>query len=249
LDPSLFCWAVSRQWGYEADIMRSQLSNGAGIFACDGFAVLSEDSWDVGRGPGERIGEVGTVTFQGAYVGRSKDNTAGNAELFMNAWDALMNKTFALRHDWVVKADPDAVIVADRLRDHLRPHTWQPAYVRNCNRFPSDPDFPMMYGSLEAISKEGLRMYRDNLWRCQNDFGAWWRSWGEDLFMHKCLTHIGVNPKNDFGIISDGLCMGDQNCANWWSAAFHPFKNSDAWMGCWWQAMNGGGPKPGLPEL
>ncbi len=42
-DPSLFCWSVARQFAYEADIMRSQLSNGAGIFACDGFAVLSED--------------------------------------------------------------------------------------------------------------------------------------------------------------------------------------------------------------
>jgi hypothetical protein len=203
----------------------------------------------VGRGPGERIGEVSTVTFQGAWAGRSTDGTAGNAELFINAWDSLMKKTFVLRYDWVIKADPDAVIIADRLRDHVRPHTGQTAYVRNCNALPGNADFPMMYGSLEAISKEGLRIYRDNLWRCRNDFTAWWQSWGEDLWMGKCLLQLGVGPRDDFGIVSDGVCLGDSSCGNWWSAAFHPYKNSDAWMNCWWQATFKGVPKPGLPEL
>jgi len=248
-DTPLFCWSVSRRWEYEADIMRSQLSNGAGIFACDGFAVLSDENWTVGRGPGERIGEVNTVVFEGAPVGQSKDGTAGNAELFMHAWDALMTKTFALQYDFVVKVDPDAVIVADRLRDHLRPYVWQPAYFRNCNAWPGDSDFPMMFGALEAISKEGLKMYRDNMWRCQTDFDSWWRSWGEDLFMHKCLRHLGVGPKDDFSLIGDGLCKKDNNCANSGFAAFHPFKWADGWMNCWWTATSQGVPKPGLPEL
>jgi len=249
-DTSLFCWSVSRRFEYEADIMRSQLSNGAGIFACDNFAVLSEENWSVGRGPGERIGEVDTVVFQGAWVGRSKDGTAGNAELFLHAWDALMTQTLALQYDFVVKADPDAVIVADRLRDRLRPHVGQPAYIRNCNMFPGDSDYPMMFGALEAISKEGLRIYKVNVWRCQKDFDSWWRSWGEDLFMHKCLLHLGVGPKDDFGIIGDALCRGYNDCAaNSWSAAFHPYKWVDGWMNCWWAATSQGVPKPGLPEL
>jgi hypothetical protein len=161
-----------------------------------------------------------------------------------------MEKTFALRFDWVVKADPDAVIIADRLRDHVRPHTGQSAYIRNCNGFPQSSDYPMMYGSLEAISKEGLRTYRDNVGRCQSDFAAWWRTWGEDLWMGKCLLQLGVGPRDDFGIISDGVCRGDNNdCGNWWSAAFHPFKSTDAWMNCWGQATWKGAPKPFLPEL
>jgi len=249
-DTSLFCWSVSRRYEYEADIMRSQLVNGAGIFACDNFAVLSEEAWTVGFGPGERIGEVNTVVFQGASVGWSKDGTAGNAELFIHAWDTLMTKTFALQYDFVVKVDPDAVIVADRLRDHLRPHAWQPAYIRNCNMLPGDPDYPMMFGALEAISKEGLRIYKDNMWRCLTDFDSWWRSWGEDLFMHKCLLHLGVGPRDDFGVIGDALCGGNSNCgANTWSAAFHPYKWTDGWMNCWWAATSQGVPKPGLPDF
>jgi hypothetical protein len=248
-DTSLFCWSVSRMRGYEADVMRSQLSNGAGIFACDNFAVLSEENWTVGRGPGERIGEVNTVVFDGAPVGWSKDGTAGNAELFLHAWDAVMTKTFALTYDFVVKVDPDAVIVADRLRDHLRPHAKQPAYIRNCNLLPGDPDYPMMFGALEAISKEGLRIYKDNIGRCLGDFNSWWMSWGEDLFMHKCLLRLGVGPKDDFGLIGDSLCGKSNDCANSWAAAFHPYKWSDGWMNCWWTATWQGVPKPGLPEL
>jgi hypothetical protein len=248
-DTTLFCWSVSRRWEYEADIMKAQLSNGAGIFACDNFAVLSEENWTVGRGPGERIGEVNTVVFEGAEVGWSKDGTAGNAELFVHAWDALMTKTFSLQYDFVVKADPDAVIIADRLRDHLRPHAWQPAYIRNCNAWPGDPDYPMMFGALEAISKEGLRTYKDNMQRCLEAFGSWWRSWGEDLFMHKCLLLLGVGPKDDFGIIGDGLCHQNNDCTDSWAAAFHPYKWADGWMQCWWKATYQGVPKPGLLEV
>merc|ERR1719188_2055994 len=193
--PSLFCWSVSRRWGYDNDIMTAQLTNGAGIFACDGFAVLSEEDWVLGRGPGGRIGEVRTVRFEGAWVGTSSDGTAGNARLFMNAWDAVTWKTTALKHDWILKADPDAVIVADRLREHLGQHTGQSAFVRNCNGWPQSSDYPMAFGSLEAITKEGLKVYRDSHERCKEIFAAWWESWGEDLFMGKCLPQLGVSAK------------------------------------------------------
>jgi hypothetical protein len=244
-DPSLFCWSVSRQWGYEADIMRAQLTAGAGIFGCDGFAVVSEEEWSVGWGPGGRIGEVNTMSFDGAPVGVSKDGTAGNAELFMNAWDAILGRTLAMEFDWGIKVDPDAVVVADRLRDHVRDRTGSNVFVRNCQGSPNNADFPMMFGSLEAISRGGLQVYKDGSYRCRSELP--WYSWGEDLFLGKCLLHLGVGPMDDFSIISDGLCAG-ANCYDGWSAAFHPFKNSGAWTDCWNAATNNvGGPPPPLP--
>jgi 3',5'-cyclic AMP phosphodiesterase CpdA len=242
-DPSLFCWSVVRQWGYEADIIRAQLTAGAGIFSCDGFAVASEDEWSLGWGPGGRIGEVNTLSFAGAPVGVSKDGTAGNAELFMHAWDAILDRTLVLKFDWGIKVDPDAVVVADRLRDHVRDRTGSNVFVRNCHG--RSNTFKMMFGSLEAISRGGLQVYKDGSYRCRNELS--WYSWGEDLFLGNCLEHLGVGPMDDFSIISDGVCTG-VNCNDGWSAAFHPFKSSDEWMNCWNTATgNLGGPPPPLP--
>jgi len=244
-DPSLFCWSVAREWGYEADVMKAQLTSGAGIFACDGFAVVSENKWNLGKGPGARIGEVRAVVFEGAGVGVSKDGTAANAELFMSAWDAVMGQTQALTFDWIVKVDPDAVVIADRLRDHLREKSGWKVFVRNCNKFPQNPDFPMMFGSMEAISRAGLQVYKDQGHRCKSELN--WYPWGEDFFLGKCLPYLGVDPVDDFSIISDGVCTG-VNCQDGWSAAFHPFKGADEWMNCWRQATGSSrGAPPPLP--
>jgi hypothetical protein len=148
---TLFCWSVSRNSGYEADVMKKQLTAGAGIFACDGFAVLCESEWHVGWGPGERIGEVNAITFNGAGVGTSKDGTAANAELFMNAWEAVLEHTMAMKFDWTIKVDPDAVVVPHRLREHFHDLSGKKVFVRNCNKLPWDPQFPMMFGSLCGI--------------------------------------------------------------------------------------------------
>jgi len=83
----------------------------------------------------------------------SKDGTAGNALLFMHLWDAVNAAGTYKLLDWTVKVDPDAVLLPDRLRYHLKPRTGQKVFVRNCNAFPASGDFPMMYGSLEVISK------------------------------------------------------------------------------------------------
>mmetsp|Transcript_76606 Transcript_76606/g.214170 ORF Transcript_76606/g.214170 Transcript_76606/m.214170 type:complete len:557 (+) Transcript_76606:121-1791(+) len=244
-DPSLFCWTVAQTAGYEADVMRSQLEVGGGIFGCDGFAVVSEGEWTVGTGPAGRLGQVKTIQFQGAEVGVSKDGTAGNAQLFMLAWNALLRRTTVLTYDWALKVDPDAVVIADRLRDHLRDATGAKHFVRNCNSHPENPEFPMMFGSLEAISKEALKLYKDGVETCVAQLS--WSDWGEDVFMGKCLILLGVDPLDDFSIISDGVCTG-VDCYDARSAAFHPFKSAEKWMTCWDTATASlGGPPPPLP--
>lgn len=244
-DPSLFCWSLAQQTGYEADVMRLQLSKGAGIFGCDGFAVASQDEWFIGQGPGGRVGKVKTIRFQGVEVGVSKDGTAGNSQLFMLAWNAILKHTTILKFDWAIKADPDAVVLVDRLRDHLRPVTGSTHFVRNCNEHPNNPEYPMMYGSLEAISQGGLGLYRDGIDRCVAELA--WEDWGEDVFMAKCLDFLGAVPVDDFSLSSDGVCLG-VDCHDTKAAAFHPFKSADDWRDCWETATGGlGGALPPLP--
>jgi len=222
--PSLFCFAVSRGFGYEPEILTAQLEKKSGIFACDEYAVLSTDELKLELGDEK----LKALHFEPAPVGESKDHTAGNALLFMHVWDTVNSDGRFDLTDWTVKVDPDAVLLPDRLRTHLASRNGE-SVLRNCNAWPGSGDFPMMYGSLEVLSKKALRTYFDGKPRCDADLP--WTPWGEDFYMGKCLMYLGVATEDNFGIISDGVCT-QVNCNDGNAAAFHPFKSVDAWMGC-----------------
>merc|ERR1712032_1659725 len=124
--------------------------------------------------------EIVTQMFKKAPVGRSSDGFAANTELFIHVWDVISKDGTWEKHDWTVKADPDAFVIAWRIRTHLKSHTGQTTYVPNCNAFPSDYRFPMMYGSFEALSKSALNIYfnKDGAKRCSTELP--WTLWGED---------------------------------------------------------------------
>jgi len=171
-------------------------------------------------------------SFEGAAVGWSKDGTAGNALLFMHVWDKIAADGRYNYFDFTVKVDPDAVLLPDRLRNQVRPHVWQNVFFRNCNAWPG-PDFPMMYGALEIISKVGLQTYFNGKGRCDSSLP--FSSLGEDLYLNRCLLMLGVAPVDNFGIISDGNCARGKfvpYCSNGYSAAFHPLKSRGAWDFC-----------------
>jgi hypothetical protein len=224
--PSLFCYSVSRGFGYEPDILRYQQRLGAGIFGCDEYAVLSSDQLVLLDG-------FKAIYFAPAAVGISKDGTAGNAQLFMNVWDAIKSDGRAASLDWTIKVDPDAVLVSDRLRGHLAPHTGLNTYVKNCGKY-WGPGWPMMFGAVEALSKGACKSYFNNNWRCKNELQ--WQTWGEDLFMMRCLNHLGSQAVIDLKQTSDGVCHGSKDCFDHSMAAYHPFKSVQGWMGCWSQA-------------
>lgn len=215
-----------RSMGYEVDLMKTQIREGAGIFACDDVALACSDNLVLGDG-------IKVIRFNMAAVGISKDGTAGNAQLFMNVWDAIKGVKAVSEADWTIKVDPDAVIVPDRLRQHLSPHTGANVYFKNCGAY-QGPEWPMMFGALEAFSKGAIQAYYAGGARCKSDLG--WQSWGEDVYMAKCMDHIGVGAVVDLGLVFDGVCRGYTNCGDKSAAAFHPFKSAAGWLGCWKQA-------------
>merc|ERR1719469_329018 len=150
--PSLFCLAVFRSEGYELDLLRSQIAKGVGIFACDEFSMLSDKVMDV-------TDELKTLMIPShEKVGTSKDGTAANTLIFMEAWMVIKNEGRYKAHDWVIKADPDAVVIVPRLRKHLKPHTGKTVYIKNCMKY-TGPGWPMMFGSLEAFSRQAVDLY------------------------------------------------------------------------------------------
>lgn len=227
-NPSLFCWAIFRSTGYELELVRSQAARAVGIFECDEFASLSDAALDLGRG-------ISTILIPPCeHVGTSKDGTAANTLIFMTAWWTLYHDVRWRSHNWIIKADPDAVLLPNRLRDHLRPHTGRAVFVKNCGKWPG-PGWPMMFGSLEAFSREAMEIYYNGAETCKRDLQ--WQAWGEDLFMGSCMERLGVVGVADTTIIGDNVCTG-ANCFDGVAAAYHPFKSAAAWFRCRSQALS-----------
>lgn len=217
----LFCWSFAMP-NYEMDILRRQKELSAGIFGCNEQIVLSF----------EPIGDMNVAVVQRIDSGISKDGSSANALQFMKAWDTIRDDGRWERHDWVVKVDPDAVLLPDRLRIHVNAFNGANAYIRNCGMPMAEGT--MMFGDMEAISNAAMGGYFANSGACYNELP--WQGWGEDLFMMRCLERAGTAPMEDFSISQDGLCNGGW-CGDNWAAVFHPFKDVSAWEGCWHEAV------------
>lgn len=228
--PSLFCFSVARQ-GVEMDIMRAQLSEAAGIFECEEFAVLSDSEVDLGQG-------VLTVAISMVDGGISKDGTSANTQTFINAWEAILKDSRFENHDFTVKADPDTVLLPTRLRPALLDHVGGNVYVPNCDlsdQFPGTDDYPMMYGALEVLSKDAVKSYGQGAAGCQDQLP--WADWGEDLYLGHCLRLSRVEQRVNLGLVADQSCRAQpEGCLIEDFAAFHHYKTVETWLECLHQA-------------
>mmetsp|Transcript_117827 Transcript_117827/g.234743 ORF Transcript_117827/g.234743 Transcript_117827/m.234743 type:complete len:621 (+) Transcript_117827:53-1915(+) len=230
--PTLYCFSVIRLTSYEADIMMAQVNTdgSVGIFGCDQFDVFAAQGrgW-IGDGP---EGPVWTEHFQDAPVTRSIDNTAGNTALFRNVWAAVKQVGRWAFTEWTVKVDPDAVLFADRLRQHLRPHTGKPVYIQNCASYTLvQQGGAMMFGAVEAMTREALHKYfnEGGMWRCNKNY-----QYGEDRWIGECFKEIGAWPVTDPLVLGDKLCVpGVWDCSDQRRAAFHHYKDLGSWMKCY----------------
>lgn len=216
--PSLYCFSVIRTVGYEPGLLQAQQAAQAGIFTCDDFSILSADATTT-------IGDVKTVQFQGAPIIKSIDNTAGNTWLFVHAWETVIGLNKWRNHTFTLKVDPDAVLIADRIRAHLLPHVGEKMYVVNC------PVGDMMYGAVEVFSYHAVREWWLRGHSCNSP-----NNWGEDKYMTNCMDNLGVARVHDTNIVADNLCLGS-DCGNTKAAAFHPYKDVGSWLACWNRAM------------
>jgi hypothetical protein len=230
--PTLFCFSLIRPNSYEVGLTRAQVAAGAGIFACDAFTVLSPEDMSLGALPGGQ--EVKTLHSESAEVGVSKDNTAANTQIFFNAWDAIHKESKYADYSWTIKTDPDAVLMPDRVRlktmDRAIDGTQETVYFANCNRFKEAPDFPMMYGAVEVLSREAAKLYLEEGYKCMS---LPYTDWGEDVYLAKCLREVlGVKRVFEPTIVGDSRCEGGA-CWDHAFAAYHEYKSVDLWFDCW----------------
>jgi len=240
--PSLFCFSVMQSKGYEVELVRRQLHNYLSIFTCDEYAVISTKAIMLGK---DKSGEVSTwanptaATPMGQYGndGATTDSFL-NTQTFIFAWGTLLKSGRIFEYDFTVKADPDAVLIPNRLRKHVAAHTGESVYFTNCDKFHDDPLSPAkadrIFGALETFSKAAMQAYNTNEAKCK-DMG--WHSWGEDTYIQACMDMIGVGKVLDANAVGDDRCTAAA-CTSEWQAAFHPFKDPASYLACWDQALN-----------
>lgn len=234
---TIFCWMAVQAEGYELGLATAQLEKRVGIFACDDSAVVSTKSLG--------LDGVDTLVISNMKVeGWTMDaGTSPNAPVFVEAWNKINEDGRFRDHDWTAKADPDAVFLPDRLLERLQPgqqpeNPYPPPYqsdpsrgqfLLNCDLMTGwgagwGNGWPMMFGSLEVISRDGLETYYANKDSCPGPGGK-----GEDAYMGLCLRALEVGEL--FLRHGDNACLGG-SCDDQSFVAYHPYKDPGTWMDC-----------------
>lgn len=244
--PSLYCWSIMMHATVEEDLIKDQLQKRVGIFGCNDYAVLSNAKVWIGNDDCDRsiytwLNKAPTAHMGKFGAGADKTRSFLNTLTFMQAWDILTGSQMVWKHDFIVKVDPDAVMFADRLRDHVKPHMGKAIYFRNCWL---DEDVGkkggLLYGAVEIISQKALGSYHAWGKKCKD---LDWHGWGEDLWMQNCMDAIKVNFMKDFNLVQDlncnfPPCPGcDNPCTDISRAAYHPFKDVASYWHCWRESI------------
>jgi hypothetical protein len=225
---SLFCYALMLPRSYEQTLLVRQLHDSVSIFACEEFAVYSNEA--IQLAPRVRTGIVQsnlTCKKGGEF------NTALNTPIFLAVWRKLLADARYLLHNWTVKADPDTVFFPQRLRHRLQPHTDVPegVYFNNCQFG--------LHGPLEVFSRNAVRAWDNGMKLCESHFRRLCHGpckWGEDMFIDQCLSKVlHVRRLPDGKLLQEDHCKpprGWHSCRAKKVVAFHPFKQLPMYLKC-----------------
>uniref|UniRef100_A0A7S4SJF3 Uncharacterized protein n=1 Tax=Alexandrium monilatum TaxID=311494 RepID=A0A7S4SJF3_9DINO len=233
--PLVFCFAICSSSSGEFELLRGQAHRRAGIFACDEHRIFGDRPVDL---PGAQV--LPQVVARRGVAG-ALTATWVNAAAFIAVWDQLLEQGHLLRHEWVVKADPDCVFVVHRLKSHLaEPQFAVPAasprgtYLKNCA---AGPRGLQLFGSIEVLSRNAVQTLKANWDHCKEEVDS--SLMGEDMWLQKALDLIHVQAVEDYGhLADDGYCPGlpaPEVCSPGF-VAFHPKKLPEQWLKCWDEA-------------
>jgi len=231
---SLFCFSLVVPWSdYEPSLLKMQYEEGASVFQCDGYMLLSNTVLDIA--PGVQTNVIGTHPrcpgLRCPIGGEFK--TALNTPVFFAVWDSIIENGVYKDFAWTVKADPDAVFFPQRLQALLANHQEAATgtYLNNCRRG--------MHGPLEVFSRMAVQTWSQGRARCIAHFQNVCSGdckWGEDMFIDQCLWKVlGVTRKFERNLLVEDHCDPPsdwQSCENGVVAALHPFKTLESWRQC-----------------
>eukprot|EP00928_Gymnodinium_smaydae_P029743 TRINITY_DN22313_c0_g1_i1.p1 TRINITY_DN22313_c0_g1~~TRINITY_DN22313_c0_g1_i1.p1 ORF type:complete len:287 (-),score=35.83 TRINITY_DN22313_c0_g1_i1:17-811(-) len=209
--PSIFCFVVAKPGTYEVNLMRAQFEKGVGIFACDEWAVLSS----------ERIEGLETTMLHLITDSGSADNT----RTFIAAWNLLTSPSYVdrlLRHEWIVKVDPDSAFVPSRLKTML-PEEDKPMYLHL-------PTY-QIFGAVEPFSRGAVKAFATGSQRCEKEIN--YSGMAEDTYVTECMKLLkvdGVDCPQLLGEYTGDPAQPEKCNADW--VAFHPLKGVQVLFEC-----------------
>jgi len=253
---SLFCFSVyaketgSPKKSHELELLTQQFERKVSIFACDANEVYSDV--EVSLGGGFVTKKVTDVKGDWHFAKREETGAWVNTGMFIQVWKAVGEAHAYSNYDWVVKVDPDAVFLPERLRDRIQwmPRTISGSMLQNCQYV--DYGF---FGNLEVLSVKAFDVLLGSLDTCYTEVdwkvgvkGGKYGPMGEDLFAEICMAKNGVDKVEAFDISTDGACKAkrptDQQKNKKWHSdckvktpAMHPFKTPTAYFECLDQTM------------
>lgn len=225
---SLFCWALMQPDSYEKELLREQYRKKVSLFACESYAVYSNSSIEIDK---ELTTSVVPVSLQSKIGGEFM--TALNTDVFLAVWKQVISEGKFQESSWTLKVDPDCVFFPDRLALTLRryPEMDKGVYINNCKYG--------LHGPLEIFSRNAVRSWAEGAASCVRHFHDKCHgpcAWGEDLFIDQCLWKVlDVQRVDNWRILQEDHCdppEGWESCNDTSFTAFHPFKTSESWFGC-----------------
>jgi len=186
-----------------------------------------------------------------------------NTPLFLTVWKIIRKQTTWRSFPWIVKADPSAVFIPQRLRELVKYQrsTENGVFFENCKTTRMS-----FHGSLEVVSNKAFQTFLVHLEDCQrvlpyqNASYAHFRYYGEDKFMAWCMHAFGVDKvpsRQELQNVPDGQqihglhltvsCPAHRgtlegqvkkwhpNCTRSKTAGLHAFRTVKKWMHCFEQ--------------
>lgn len=127
---------------------------------------------------------------------------------------------------WTVKVDPDAVFLANRLRDvvgdteHAHAQHGNGLFGSNCEYRQS------MHGAVELLSRRAFEVYAEH---SKDKCGE---PPQEDVYLRDCLLTLGVKELQDWELLAEQYCSKEWKSCTSAKVAFHPFKELEAHKDC-----------------
>jgi len=225
---SIFCFSLMVPKTYEQELLQFQHEEKTSIFGCDDWAVYSNITVHVAPGVTTRVVDTDlTVKFGGDSY------SALNSWIFIAVWKRVIDDEQHKKHDWLVKVDPDAVFLPERLRPIVAAHA-DVGYINNCKYG--------LHGPIEVLSAKALHVLEAD-YKASFDGKApkecvkklHFGQWGEDFFLSRCLWQVHqVTRETESSLMCEAHC----DCEDWYwcgsgdRVTYHPFKRTDMYKQC-----------------
>lgn len=210
------CWLVSLSSGTELELVQNHYKHKQSIFACDDSIVFS-DRIDLSPITAVSIGNMRSVRapWGGWY----------NTEVFLRAWDKLVQDGRFARREWIVKVDADAVFFSGRLPSHLSGlDPLRPIFVKGGQE---------MLGAVEVFSNAAVQVFAHKRAHvCKEDT----QGSGENGFIDQCMGLLGVKSSIDTSLLKSTTSV--QDCSDDKFVVFHPFVDISSMMACYRTAVH-----------